>query len=147
MKTPHVLAAMTLALAIGATGIARAQVIPAAPPPPNKVIKNDLWVIITTDTPGFKRPPGLFPSHLAHQMELERKGVLFAAGPVSSTAGKHEYGMIIVRAGSLAEAKRIADSDPMHKSGARTYVLHSWSLNEGQVNYSINLSDGKVAFK
>ena len=135
-----------LALSFAMAGVAAAQ-IPSAPPPPNRMIKPDLWVIITTDTPGFKRPPGLFPSHLAHQVELEKKGILFAAGPVSDAAGKREYGMIIIRAGSLAEARRIADSDPMHKSGARHYVLHEWSLNEGSATFTLAFSSSKATFR
>jgi hypothetical protein len=50
-------------------------------------------------------------------------------------------GLIIIRAGSAEEAKRIADSDPMHASGVRTYTLYQWSLNEGRLNISIDFSD------
>ena len=38
--------------------------------------------------------------------------------------------MVIIRAGSLAEAKEIAASDPMHASGARSYTVRPWLVNE-----------------
>jgi uncharacterized protein YciI len=60
------------------------------------------------------------------------------SNPEGERAG---MGLIIIRAGSAEEAKRIADSDPMHASGVRTYTLYQWSLNEGRLNISIDFSD------
>ena len=50
--------------------------------------------------------------------------------------------MVIIRAGSLAEAKEIAASDPMHSSGARDYKVRPWLMNEGTVTVKIRYSDG-----
>ncbi len=52
-------------------------------------------------------------------------------------------GMVIIRAGSLAEAKEIAGRDPMHKSGARTCTVRPWLLNEGGLGARIEISDSK----
>lgn len=49
--------------------------------------------------------------------------------------------LIIIRAAGADEARRTADSDPMHQAGARTYTLHEWTLNEGRITVSIDLSD------
>ena len=51
-------------------------------------------------------------------------------------------GMVIVRAGSLAEAKEIAAADPMHASGARSFTVRPWLMNEGTVTVKIRYSDG-----
>ena len=51
-------------------------------------------------------------------------------------------GMVIVRAGSLAEAKEIAAADPMHFSGARSFTVRPWLMNEGTVTVKIRYSDG-----
>ena len=51
--------------------------------------------------------------------------------------------MVIIRAGSLAAAKAIAETDPMHKSGARTFRVRPWLLNEGTVTIKVTYSDGK----
>ena len=80
--------------------------------------------------------------HLAHQVELEKRGMLFAAGPLyprGSTAP--EAGMFILRANSFEEAEQIADSDPLHQAGLRTYTLQKWRMNEGRITISVDFSD------
>ena len=106
-----------------------------------------LWVIIARPVDSRPNDPDLGRRHIAHQDELERQGIMFGAGPVADAQGNPEYGMIIVRASSAAEAKRIADSDPMHSEGRRTYTLHRWTLNEGRMNITVNFSDGTYAFQ
>ena len=56
-------------------------------------------------------------------------------------------GMVIIRANSLSEAKEIAATDPMHKSGARSFTVRPWLLNEGTINLSINYSRGNFTLK
>ena len=51
--------------------------------------------------------------------------------------------MVIIRAASLAEAREIAASDPMHSSGARSFTVRPWLMNEGTVTIKISYSDGK----
>jgi uncharacterized protein YciI len=70
--------------------------------------------------------------HLEYWAEMERKKVLFAAGPQmpgDASAPWSGTGMVIFRAPSLQAARAIADADPMHKAGARTYGLQPWLLN------------------
>lgn len=110
---------------------------------PKHGLEKKLWVLLVTDVPGGRASePDAIRRHLAHQVDLEKRGIMFGAGPVADAQGKHEYGMIIVRAGSAAEAKTIAESDPMQNEGRRTYTLHEWTLNEGRLNLTVNFSDG-----
>jgi uncharacterized protein YciI len=68
---------------------------------------------------------------------------MFAAGPFVDEAGKpFGPGMIIIRAESEAEARAIADADPYHKGGFRTYRLQRWMMNEGSFGVRLNYSDG-----
>jgi uncharacterized protein len=87
----------------------------------------------------FTRP------HLEFQVDLERRGIMFGAGPFWTDDGDRweGEGMVIIRAGSLDEARAIAASDPMHSSGARTFTVRPWLLNEGTVTVKITYSDGK----
>jgi len=64
------------------------------------------------------------------------------AGPMSDETGEHMQGkgLIIYRAESLDAARALADGDPMHKSGARAYVLRRWMINEGSLSLSVGLS-------
>ena len=55
--------------------------------------------------------------------------------------------MVIIKASSLAEAKEIAVTDPMHRSGARSFTVRPWLLNEGAINLSISYSKGNFTLK
>lgn len=84
--------------------------------------------------------------HLAYQAELERAGSLAFAGPMSDESGEQMQGigMIVYRAESLDAARNLADADPMHQSGARSYVLRRWMINEGSLSLSVGLSTKHV---
>jgi len=86
------------------------------------------------------------PAHLDYQRELEKAGVLFLAGPLSDPAGENMVGagLIIYRAQSMENAKERAVNDPMHKSGARSFTLRKWLVNEGSISLSVGLSTGKT---
>lgn len=82
--------------------------------------------------------------HLAYQADLERSGHLAFAGPMSDESGAHMegVGLIIYRAESFEAARALAEADPMHKSGARRFVLRRWMINEGSLTLSVGLSTG-----
>jgi uncharacterized protein len=63
--------------------------------------------------------------HLKYQEDLEKRGIMFAAGPHWTDDEKlwEGEGMVVIRAPSLAAAKEIAATDPMHVCGARTSEL------------------------
>lgn len=107
-----------------------------------------LYVVITSPAPGGDLGASR-KDHLAHQKALERAGVLFGAGPLLTADGLYGEGegMIIIRASSVDEALRIAESDPMHKSGARTFTLRPWILNEGALDVRLHLSDQSAAVR
>ena len=111
-----------------------------------KFLRKHFWVIETRQVPGKEIPPAMMQAHLAHQVKLEKAGILFAAGPVM-TEGESQFGMIVIRATSRDEARKIADSDPMHQGGFRRYVLRDWMVNEGRVNVKLNFSDGTYSFE
>lgn len=83
----------------------------------------------------------LIAEHLDHQVDLERRGILFAAGPLRDSTGTRVAGLIIIRATSLDDAQQIADADPMHRGGARTYTIHEWTVNEGGLEVRVQFSD------
>ncbi len=108
------------------------------------MLQKQLYVVMTTPTKGLGPVMANLGPHLEFQVELERKGIMFGAGPfwADNEEDWEGEGMVIIRAGSLAEAKEIAASDPMHKSGARSFTVRPWLLNEGTVTVKINYSDG-----
>ncbi len=109
----------------------------------DKMLHKRLYIIFSepTEKGGDRRK--IFPRHIAYQLEIENKGILFAAGPFVDASGKPQgSGMIIVRAKSMAAAKRIADNDPFHKQGYRRYRIQAWEINEGGFNLRVKFSDG-----
>ncbi|MBT8169844.1 hypothetical protein DS909_05705 [Phaeobacter gallaeciensis] len=104
----------------------------------------ELFVAHSTPAKAPEDVKASLPNHLAYQAELERAGQLAFAGPMSDETGEHMQGvgLIIYRADSLEMARDLADADPMHKSGARSYVLRRWLINEGSINLSVGLSTG-----
>ncbi|WP_258546705.1 YciI family protein [Loktanella sp. D2R18] len=86
------------------------------------------------------------PDHLAYQAKLEAAGQLALAGPMSDESGDHMQGvgLIIYRAPNLEAARALAEADPMHKSGARSFTLRRWMINEGSLNLSVGLSTKTV---
>lgn len=87
------------------------------------------------------------PAHLAYQAELEAGGHLAFAGPMSDESGEEMrgMGMIVYRADSLDAARALAEADPMHRSGARTYTLRRWMINEGSLTLRVGLSTKDVS--
>ncbi|WP_326836931.1 YciI family protein [Amycolatopsis rhabdoformis] len=83
--------------------------------------------------------------HVEYLRELERTGVMFMGGPFR--AADYEWdgsGMIVVRAGSLAEARELAERDPLFVHGLRTYEVRGWQLNEGRLVLTVDLDSHRV---
>ncbi len=110
-----------------------------------EMLQKQMYVYFTTPTSGMGPVMENLEAHLKFQVELEKKGIMFGAGPHWTDDEKRWEGdgMVIIRAGSLAEAKEIAASDPMHASGARSFTIRPWLMNEGAVTIKLTYSDGK----
>jgi uncharacterized protein YciI len=106
----------------------------------------ELYVAESTPAKAPEDVKAALPDHLAYQAQLESAGQLALAGPMSDETGVHMQGMglIIYRAPSLEAARALADADPMHKSGARSFTLRRWMINEGSLNLSVGLSTKTV---
>jgi len=44
----------------------------------------------------------------------------------------------------LEEAITVVKNDPMHLSGARSFTIRKWLVNEGSLVINVGLSTGKV---
>jgi uncharacterized protein YciI len=79
-------------------------------------------------------PPGALPADLEHvggqirthipahkEWLAQHEADFLIAGPFLDESFTYSgTGLLVIRAGSIAEATKIAESDPMHSSGART---------------------------
>lgn len=110
----------------------------------SQMLNKDLYVVFTTPTNGMGPIMENIEAHLKFQVSLEEKGIMFGAGPFweNNESDWKGEGMVIIRANSLSEAKKIAASDPMHSSGARSFTVRPWLLNEGTLNIKLDYSKG-----
>lgn len=108
------------------------------------VLALQLYVVHSTPVNGLDGVRENHLPHLAYQKVLEAKGIMFGAGPLADEAGEYwsGEGFIVIRATSLEQAREIADNDPMHKNGGRSYTIRPWLLNEGCLNVQLTFSDG-----
>lgn len=106
------------------------------------MLQRQLFAIFTTPTDGLGPVFANIEEHLQFQVQLERDGILYAAGPIwtDDEESWEGEGLVVVKAGSRAEAIAIAERDPMHKVGARSFRVRPWLVNEGSVTITLNNS-------
>ena len=115
----------------------------------SEMLNKDLYVIFTKPSNGMGPVMENLDEHLTFQVSLEKKGIMFGAGPFweENEIDWNGEGMVIIRANSINHAKEIANSDPMHSSGARSFIVRPWLLNEGSIEVSLDYSTGKFKLK
>ena len=113
------------------------------------LLAKKLYVVFTSPVNGLGPIMEVLDEHLAYQNKIQDEGIMFGAGPFSDDAEQNwdGDGMVIIRANSMAAAKVIADNDPMHKAGARSYKIRPWLLNEGKVTVDLTFSNKSMAIK
>lgn len=106
----------------------------------------ELFVVHSVPTGDGAAVRAALPDHLAYQAEMEARGVLALAGPMSDETGEEMQGtgLIVYRAASFDAARALAEADPMHQAGARTFTLRKWLVNEGALTLSVGLSTKSV---
>lgn len=72
---------------------------------------------------------------------LEKEGKVFASGPLFGPMGEPGVGMTIFRAENQEHAEAMAAGDPFVISGAATFEIKRWQVNEGRISVSIDFSD------
>lgn len=109
-------------------------------------LQKQLYAIFTMPTNGLGPIMENLEKHLEFQVGLECDGIMFAAGPMWNDAETewNGEGIVVVRAASRKDAEAIAAKDPMHVSGARSYRVRPWMINEGTINLRLDLSSQKV---
>lgn len=111
------------------------------------MLQKQLYVVFTTPTNGLGPVMENIEEHLNFQVDLEQRGIMLGAGPFWAD-DEHTWngeGMVIIRADSLEHARQIAETDPMHTSGARSFTVRPWLLNEGRITVEVSFSTGRHA--
>lgn len=109
------------------------------------MLAKQLYIVTTTPAGPFDKVLEMVETHLDYQVDLERRGIMFAAGP-NWTDDEQEWrgdGTVVIRAGSISEARELMEADPMHSSGARSFTIRPWLVDEGRLSVELDFSTGK----
>ena len=110
-----------------------------------KMLRRKLYAVLSQPSPTPEKLKALLPSHLEYMIGLEKRGVLFASGPLADGEGPpNGAGLTVLRAASAQEARALAEADPFVVSGLRTFELKEWTIMEGTLGLRVNLSDQSV---
>jgi uncharacterized protein len=93
------------------------------------------YLIFLNSIPGRSLSPEVVNLHAEHLAELDEAGKLVLAGPIPERAG----GLIVLRTANLAEAKAIADEDPLVRGAFQTYQLGTWLMSNRQNGFRPNI--------
>jgi uncharacterized protein len=111
----------------------------------HKLLAKRLYIVTSVPTNGLGPVLENLEPHVAYQTQLENSGIMFAAGPLADDAEQewNGEGMFVYRASSRDDAVKIAEADPMHACGARSFTLRLWMLNEGTFSVRLFYSGGR----
>jgi uncharacterized protein len=110
-----------------------------------KMLRRKLYAVLSKASPTPEKLKALLPAHLEYMIGLEKRGVLFASGPLSDGAGPPTgAGLTVLRTASMEEARSLAEADPFVINGLRTFELKEWTVMEGSLGLRVNLSDQSV---
>jgi len=109
------------------------------------MLRRKFYAVLSQPSPTPEKLKPLLPAHLEYMIGLEKRGVLFASGPLSDGEGPPSgAGLTILRAANAREAREIALADPFVANGLRTFELKEWTIMEGTLGLKVNLSDQSV---
>jgi uncharacterized protein len=110
-----------------------------------KMLRKKLYVLISKPSvPPEKLQPFLL-AHLEYMIELEKRGHVFASGPLADGEGPPTgQGLTVLRAKDAKEARTLAEADPFFKAGLRSFELKEWTINEGSLGLRVNFSDQSI---
>ena len=109
------------------------------------MLRKKLYVLFSTPLVAAEKLKPFLPAHLEYMIGLERRGVVFASGPLTDGEGPPSgHGLTVLRTKDAEEARAIAEADPFFANGLRTFELKAWTVMEGTLGLRVNLSDQSI---
>jgi uncharacterized protein len=111
-----------------------------------KMLRKKLYVVLSTPAVSPDKLQPFLSAHLEYMIGLEKRGHVFASGPLSDGGAGPPTGagLTVLRAKDLAEARALAEIDPFFVNGLRTFELKEWTVMEGTLGVRVNLSDQSI---
>jgi len=110
-----------------------------------KMLRKKLYVVLSKPVVAPDKLQPFLSAHLEYMIGLEKRGHVFASGPLADGAGPPTgSGLTVLRARDLNEARALAEGDPFFVNGLRTFELKEWTVMEGTLGVRVNLSDQSI---
>jgi uncharacterized protein len=110
-----------------------------------KMLRKKLYVVMSKPAVPPEKLQLYLSAHLEYMIELEKRGHVFASGPLSDGDGPPTgLGLTVLRANDAKEARALAEADPFFINGLRTFELKEWTVMEGTIGLRVNLSDQSI---
>jgi uncharacterized protein YciI len=110
-----------------------------------KMLRKKFYVVLSKPavTPDKLQP--YLSAHLEYMIGLEKRGLVFASGPLADGEGPPTgQGLTVLRAKDAGEARAFAEADPFFINGVRTFEIKEWTVMEGTLGVRVNLSDQTI---
>ena len=110
-----------------------------------KMLRKKLYVVLSKPVVAPDKLQPFLCAHLEYMIGLEKRGHVFASGPLADGAGPPTgAGLTVLRAKDLNEARALAEGDPFFVNGLRTFALKEWTVMEGTLGVRVNFSDQSI---
>jgi hypothetical protein len=110
-----------------------------------KMLRKKLYVVMSKPVAPPEKLQMFLSAHLEYMIGLEKRGHVFASGPLADGEGPPTgLGLTVLRAKDATEARALAEGDPFFANGLRTFELKEWTIMEGTLGLRVNFSDQSV---
>jgi uncharacterized protein YciI len=110
-----------------------------------KMLRKKFYVLISKPAVPPEQLKPFLLAHLEYMIGLEKRGVVFASGPLADGEGPPSgHGLTVLRAANAKEARAMAEGDPFFVNKLRSFELKEWTIMEGTLGLRVNLSDQTI---
>jgi uncharacterized protein YciI len=110
-----------------------------------KMLRKKFYVVLSKPAVAPDKLQPYLSAHLEYMIGLEKRGLVFASGPLADGEGPPTgQGLTVLRAKDAGEARAIAEADPFFINGVRTFEIKEWTVMEGTLGVRVNLSDQTI---
>src|ERR1700689_4119714 len=110
-----------------------------------KMLRKKFYVVLSKPVVAPDKLQPFLSAHLEYMIGLEKRGLVFASGPLADGEGPPTgHGLTVLRAKDADEARALAEADPFFVNGLRTFDLKEWTVMEGTLGVRVNLSDQSI---
>jgi uncharacterized protein YciI len=110
-----------------------------------KMLRKKFYVVLSKPAVAPDKLQPYLSAHLEYMIGLEKRGLVFASGPLADGEGPPTgQGLTVLRAKDANEARTFAEADPFFINGVRTFEIKEWTVMEGTLGVRVNLSDQTI---